>query len=96
MPRLLCLYSYLGILPEDWRLFDPRDSKGGELSGSRSSVLPSGGAREVHLQCTRSFNPLLLQFFKRGQVIVVMLGGGNWAEEVQVCKKRFLRTKSLH
>ncbi len=86
------------MLPDDWRVFDPRDSKGGEVSGGKCSI-PVGGAREVHrvvesnpLTATRKtfgvddvVDDVDVDNTRALQVIVVMLGGGNWAEEAQVC-----------
>ena len=43
----LCSRFCLGVLPDDWRVADPRDSRGGDFNGSRGNSLPIGGAREV-------------------------------------------------
>ena len=72
---------------------DPRDSRGGDFNGSRGNSLPIGGAREVRYnrRIRRSllvivifFENIAMNQTRALQVIIVMLGGGNWAEEAQV------------
>ena len=43
-------HAHAGTLPEDWRVVDPRDSRGGDASGIRGNALPVAGAREVRWQ----------------------------------------------
>ncbi len=56
--------SCSGTLPDDWRVADPRDSRGGDFNGSRGNALPIGGAREVRLDAFDAACFILLDVFK--------------------------------